>query len=238
MKMKKRAKVHLLPTDKTDGTLWKTTSGQLIHTHVSGEYKEKYQPFSLYITTDDEIKEGDWFIAIDSSIQIAKSNYEQLPNDKKIIATTDPELVVKAVDIREVQGQMMEGHYHKELPKPSKEFIEEYCRVGGIDEVDVEYEEVPSLSKGDSYDIGGEVRIIEYVWKATNGKWYVSTANNHSWSCPFILVPKVNSHNEIIIHSIEEKMYSESELIQFVLDNRFNIDSGTTRQEIINLIKQ
>ena len=244
MKMKKRAKVHLLPTDKTDGTLWKTTSGQLIHTHVSGEYKEKYQPFSLYITTDDEIKEGDWYLdSQTNTIYKCDSYKESLSTDEfdefeKIIATTDPELVVKAVDIREVQGQMMEGHYHKELPKPSKEFIEEYCRVGGIDEVDVEYEEVPSLSKGDSYDIGGEVRIIEYVWKATNGKWYVSTANNHSWSCPFILVPKVNSHNEIIIHSIEEKMYSESELIQFVLDNRFNIDSGTTRQEIINLIKQ
>ena len=252
MKMKKRAKVHLLPTYKTDGTLWKTTSGQLIHTHVSGEYKEKYQPFSLYITTDDEIKEGNWCLFFwdgmkDGELgQVGSEPQQYLPskghtlnrNLRKIIATTDPELVVKAVDIREVQGQMMEGHYHKELPKPSKEFIEEYCRVGGIDEVDVEYEEVPSLSKGDSYDIGGEVRIIEYVWKATNGKWYVSTANNHSWSCPFILVPKVNSHNEIIIHSIEEKMYSESELIQFVLDNRFNIDSGTTRQEIINLIKQ
>jgi len=49
---------------------------------------------------------------------------------------------------------------------------------------------------------------------------------------------KVTSNNEIIIHPIEEKMYTESELIQFVLDNRFSIDSGTTRQEIINLIKQ
>ena len=39
-----------------------------------------------------------------------------------------------------------------------------------------------------------------------------------------IMIPKLTSNNEIIIHHIEEKMYSETELIQFVLDNRFRID--------------
>ena len=37
---------------------------------------------------------------------------------------------------------------------------------------------------------------------------------------------------------MEEKMYSETELIQFVLDNRFRIDSDTTIQEITNWIKK
>ena len=212
--MKKRAKVHLLPTnDKRaviglaadEKTLW------FAHNGVGNSYGNKH----LYITTDDEIKEGDWYLdSQTNTIYKCDSYKESLSTDEfdefeKIIATTDPELVVKAVDIREVQGQMMEGHYHKELPKPSKEFIEEYCRVGGIDEVDVEYELKPTLSEGDDYYIGGEVRKVISVWKGTNDSWYVTTPRNHSWSCPMQEQVKVTSNNEITIHPVKDSWTME-----------------------------
>lgn len=129
--MKKRAKVHLLPADG-----WQEIGTTL---HARGNHDTNYTPHNIYITTDDEIKEGDWFIAIDSSIQIAKSNYEKLPNDKKIIATTDPELIVYVG--QDYTGTVIRknGKNYQRLPQPSKSFIEEYCKAGGIDEVDVEY---------------------------------------------------------------------------------------------------
>jgi len=176
--MKKRAKVHLLPTDKTDGTLWKTTSGQLIHTHVSGEYKEKYQPFNLYITTDDEIKEGDWLIWDDKVYKHSKTSFTGIDfsDCKKIIATTDPKLHntrLKDCPVNPEDNMVSV----RGVSKPSKEFIEEYCRVGGIDEVDVEY----GLFHDGNFKDDDETHAFKAIRK-----------------------PRVNSHNEITIHPVKD----------------------------------
>lgn len=116
--MKKRAKVHLLPAYRLKEI--ETTL------HVRGNHDTNYTPHNIYITTDDEIKEGDWYYwPVTKTVQrlklteIEKEYGKSLSKDcKKIIATTDPEF---------------------NLPQPSKAFIEEYCKAGGIDEVDVEY---------------------------------------------------------------------------------------------------
>lgn len=96
----------------------------------------------LYITTYEDIKKGDWCIKykcnnhgihlvddiIMSFVDEASSKWR-----RKIIATTDTKLWQKA--------QHSEGNVRISLPQPSKEFIEEYCRGGAIDEVLVELEE-------------------------------------------------------------------------------------------------
>lgn len=188
--MKKRAKVHLLPTNDKRAVIGLTADEKTLwfaHNGVGNSYGNRH----LYITTDDEIEEGDWCLFFwdgmkDGELgQVGSEPQQYLPskghtlnrNLRKIIATTDPELVVKAVDIREVQGQMMEGHYHKELPQPSKSFIEDYCRVGGIDEVDVEY----GLFHDGNFKHGFETHAFKAIRK-----------------------PKVNSHNEITIHPIKD----------------------------------
>ena len=88
-----------------------------------------WQPQHLYFTTDEEIKEGNWFINTNFQ-KIYQANSENSkniiefgphPEIRKIIATTDPEL---------------------ELPQPSQAFIKAYCEQGGFDEVDVEYVEM------------------------------------------------------------------------------------------------
>lgn len=93
----------------------------------------------LYITSDDEIKGGDWFITTYNKGKLYKADrITSLPGDKygnevwfgnsptstqqyfcrKVIATTDKSLTI---------------------PSPSKTFIEKYCELSGIDEIDVEY---------------------------------------------------------------------------------------------------
>lgn len=132
---KVRAKVIMLPTKNKS----------LLHTHSElstgcegmGSFqtlkltdsKTKFKdpdwdgniPQHLYFTTDEEIKEGDWYIddcnLIRQAVTSDKDYWDRRPTYKKIVATTDKSLG---------------------LPEPSQAFIQKYCELGGIDEVDIE----------------------------------------------------------------------------------------------------
>jgi hypothetical protein len=99
----------------------------------------------IYITTDEEIKESDWcYDSIYGIAQVTKignsgilyfdkesfclGGKEELSRVRKIISTTDTKLGY---------GDEFGGWYP--LSQPSQAFIEKYCKVGGIDEVLVEY---------------------------------------------------------------------------------------------------
>jgi len=224
IKMKKRAKVHLLPTDKASDILVNTYINETHSTSkfVVGVTKDtldqipieevelrgyKYQ--HLYFINDEEIKDEEWFVQFNNAnepVDVRQADSSKL-NDfreypynkfcKKIIATTDPELYYK-----QQNGHL--GQAIIQVPQIPQSFIESYCKKP-VDKVMVEYD----------YYADGKISILDRI-----------------------MIPKLTSNNEIIIHHIEEKMYSETELIQFVLDNRFRIDSDTTRQEITNWIKK
>ena len=208
--MKKRAKVHLLPTGKASGILVNTYINETHSTSkfVVGVTKDtldqipveevelrgyKYQ--HLYITTDDEIKEDDTWINLDTNT-IHNGNLFELanraPSCKKIIATTNPKLHstrLKACPINP-EDNMVSIRGVSKLPKS---FIEEYCKAGGIDEVYVEYEDpVNTLKLRRVGTMAGEMALRQAI---------------------FGLQPKLTQNNEIIIHPIEEKMYTESDLM-------------------------
>jgi hypothetical protein len=169
-------------------------------TEYTQVFNDRFQ--HLYFTTDDKIKDGDWCLFFWDGLN---GNLRQIVNRnlRKIIATTDPELTGITKEWEE-----FEGDWHKSnklgLPQPSKAFIDKYCKEGGIDEVEVEYER--STIGGHGMTLDGEFGFIY---------------DN----------PKVDSHNTITIHPIKDS-YSKEELIQFVLDNRFKIDSDTTREDV------
>ena len=191
---KKRCKVVMLPTDKTDGTLWKTTIGQLIHTHLSGEYKEKYQPFNLYIISDDKIEEDDWVIETSNNNALEQfadySLNQKSMGCKKIIATTESELKIPYMTSYGKQREVNGVDQVKRLFQIPQSFIEEYCRKGGIDEVDVEYEK---------YHDGNFIN---------DGKTHAFTA---------LLRPEVSNDNIINIHPIKDT-YTRDEVIQKLHD--------------------
>jgi hypothetical protein len=130
---------------------------------------------NIYITTDDEIKEGDWYL-LGNTVRKSKGNLGKPDKGKylKIIAATDPELTGITKEWEE-----FEGDWHKSnklgLPQPSKAFVEKYCKVGGIDEVDIEY----GLFHDGNFKDDDETHAFKAIRK-----------------------PRVNLHNEIIIHSI------------------------------------
>lgn len=175
---RKKCKVIMLPTDKETGlfSLNPTVNSEITYHYSIISKVRKHSigdGFHLYITSDDEIKEGDWYLY---GSKVIKSDDNSLLANKlcrKIIATTDKSLKVWSRNMSTLPSLSIT---QLELPQPSKAFIEKYCKVGGIDEVMVEYEV--------------QCRSISALCTA-------STFDNGCSSCDYKL--KVNSHNEITI---------------------------------------
>lgn len=120
----------------------KLQSGCVDENYWDGQY--------LYITSDDEIKEGDWCINPKGYPEIfgydfrAVYSREEILSCKKIIATTDSSLKINATS---------SGRYVKSLPQPSQSFIEKYVegynKGNVITDVLVEYEDISLLPFND-----------------------------------------------------------------------------------------
>jgi len=196
-----KAKVHMLPTEKS---LVCETNGKLYYYAQEDWFTRSTDtnPQHLYITTDEEIKEGDWVIqqfeGQDADVcQITYGEYEIAPDiQRKIISTTDPNISKigyqsgKLYGVPDIEGTKFED---TRLPVIPQSFIEEYCKAGGIDEVLVEYIDVMPQLNGTRTD----GKIIDEI--------------SLEPSLNTLSVPKLNSDNTIIIHPVEEKMYSRSE---------------------------
>jgi hypothetical protein len=192
--MKEKAQVIMLPTDKAENCIVKhRVSGNLYYydqyfTQVYLKLND-WSSHHLYFVTDDEMKEGDWVLFGDV-VMVATSFGDRVICDeegnsfmkhdcKKIIATTDPELLNWQCHHKCIGTQLSEGIcqcYKKRIAQPSKAFIEKYCKEGGIDKVEVEYQVFP-------YKTGD---IVSKTYRL-----------------------KVNSHNEITIHPIKDRWTRE-----------------------------
>ena len=88
--------IHVLPTDKPSelyinmqGVLSKSNSSLL-----------RLKSRNIYITSDEEIKDGDWYIYLGQINKRTRKNPKAeypFPNYQKIILTTDPELIKDGV---------------------------------------------------------------------------------------------------------------------------------------------
>lgn len=187
-----RSKVVMLPTEnKSDIVLHESNRlGYLpeLSRNTDWEFVEKdWNSLHLYFTSDEDIKEDDWFIQADGgsgtpilrklvSEQEAdktkgKVNYypyyrnsDFLPTKgwgcKKVVASTDTSLG---------------------LPQPTTAFNKKYVELGGIDEVDLEYEDG-----------------FEYGMYLHNTQGYVKVSKI-----------KVDSHNTITTHAIKNNWSRE-----------------------------
>ena len=98
--------LHLFPTDKPSRLVKLSIFGKdklhLCSDILPIQDEEQYQ--HIYITNDEEIKEGDWFYDLDTKYIKINQSWENSHldfNGKKIILTTDPDLIkdgVQAID--------------------------------------------------------------------------------------------------------------------------------------------
>ncbi len=170
--MYKKLKVTMLSSNNSS-LLYKDYSSNLAGTlyciNTLVPKSEFYKPQHLYIVSDDEIKEGDWFILKDNHPhgRLRKCHYisdKQLMIDAKtdigwgfsyqeeamkIIATTDFSLTIKSQVCR----------FHRYLPEIPQDFIKLYCEKGGIDEIEVEYIHLGGTGSGYKLKINSDNTI-------------------------------------------------------------------------------
>lgn len=136
--------------------------------------------YHLYILApqNDKIQVGDWSIVMGQVMQVNKCTYIT-EKYEKIIATTDPYL---------------------NLPRLSDEFIKEYCILGDIDTVTVEYEDYCPLAVCHDFNDDGCEKC-----------------------CSKSQRPKVTFDNTIII-SKQKDSWTKAEIIDLI--GKFNYDKS------------
>jgi hypothetical protein len=166
--MEKECKVIMLPTETPKGfTIAMNGEGKLYTTTLTPKASNTtYQ--HLYITSDDEIKEGDWVYEVDKDAQeqigMPVFNVEQIyPTGvikakgttavihinflKKVIATTDSSLTTNAcMDFMDCKHDCSRGQHpcvsETSLPQIPESFINTYVEANGdIDRMGVEFDE-------------------------------------------------------------------------------------------------
>ncbi len=202
----KRVQVVMLPTNDINSDLElhikrnKLYSKQLHNTNY--EYNKTISIITwnkqhLYIISDDEIKEGDWYLYWFMGQQPNEGKIQQCINSSlakcnraKIIATTDTSLKVKKESF--IQGFEQLHKYIKinNLPQPPQQFIENY---------------IESYNKGDVItDI-----LIEYSYKGEQYNENSTLNTNH---------PKVNpKDNTITIKKLKDS-WNEEEVFKLMDD--------------------
>ena len=140
--MLKKAQVIMLPTNKNSSNIAKSINQDILSLYNKND--DKYNQWinqNLYIISNDEIKEGDWYYnsRLKQIFQaIRNSGYSKKTDDYKIIATTDTSL------IENIEMIGTGSTYLFKLPQPSQQFIEKYIESYNkgevITDVLVEYE--------------------------------------------------------------------------------------------------
>jgi hypothetical protein len=139
MEQFKRAQVIMLSTNVLSNLSLSDKLNNLVYNNDKHDTLSMFTNQHLYIISDDEIKEGDWFIEEGCELPInAGYNIGLCEDCKKIIATTDTSLELKC------DGKCAKYECVCLYPQPSKQFIEKYIESYNkgkvITDVLVEYE--------------------------------------------------------------------------------------------------
>lgn len=223
---------RFLPLATKAGAIWDKTKNK------------GYVAHELYFTSDDEIKEGDW---VSDSTKIGKvffsnstgysvmwgNNFNVGTGDYdyhnlkeiwfKIIATTDKSLKVSYVinhDPLELSSHTNLEVGTKSLPQPSQAFIKKYCKLGGINEVLIEY---ITINRCCGRCVSSIDECVSDTFCEVHNKLGCEDCFGKSGN---ITKLKVDSHNTITIHPIKDS-WNKEEVIELcklaALDSKYFI---------------
>lgn len=142
--MKKKAQVHLLPSSTYTPYGLILRDADKVLTRHSDVARWHGQDQHLYISVDEKIEIGNWFInSITSKPMYNNDKLAILFGDRKIIATTNPNLWYKDHD-DEVLGRMQTFKLSDEF---IHDYIKSYNKDNVIKEITVEYVEYSTDSQ-------------------------------------------------------------------------------------------
>lgn len=209
----KKTKVVMLSTNEKakHGDLTLTPSDSQKVTVFNGFLSSQLAQY-LYFLSDDEIKEGDWFYLDDANIVAQYTTVKPINQAKKIIATTDKNLIWLDESEKNLELARPNGLW-KCLPQPSEGFIQKFVDAynsgNPITEVDVEYERVKQA-----------LSIISK--KTKNGSDYTEV----EWEFQDIL--KINpKDNTITIKKVKDS-WNRDEVVTLILQS--NLDSHVAKE--------
>ena len=138
----------MLPTDKITNLILETKNNNLFFT-TSDIINSIMQYQHLYILSDEEIKVNDYqYCKLHSITKASNLLWTKQENCKKIIVTTNPELIIK--DWLKIGNDMKGGKYEQlnYIPQIPQEFIQEFIKANGkgFEEVLVEVNSFSELS--------------------------------------------------------------------------------------------
>lgn len=89
--------IHILSADKPSWLVMDTKKNKLYFSPSLQQKTSNFLPQNIYITSDEEIKEGDWYYYFGHIINYDYDEHTLTPNCKKIILTTDKDLIKDGV---------------------------------------------------------------------------------------------------------------------------------------------
>jgi|LakMenE18May11ns_1017448.scaffolds.fasta_scaffold9881527_2 hypothetical protein len=146
--------VHVLPTYKPS-SLFRDIKGKLGFNTEWTEFPLGRKNQHIYITNDEKVKDGDWFINTfnDNQPKLQKRYGDWITcyNQHKIILTTDPELIADGVQA--IDNEFLEWF----VKNPSCEFVE-VEKVDTFKKTNEVY--VDEITGGNYYEVNKKYKII------------------------------------------------------------------------------
>jgi hypothetical protein len=135
--------VHVLPTDKPSRLIQRKITKELKLSSLNNP--QLWNNVNIYITSDDKPKEGDWFYLDDAKIIAKYINVKPVKEAKKIILTTDQELIKAGV-------QKIDDEFLKWFVKnPSCESVE----------VDIELNNIKTFIEQEHLDNRNFIKVFD-----------------------------------------------------------------------------
>lgn len=202
--MRKKHNVVMLPTTEANwpNCIWLGRISHQLHLDTSYNHKGRYSeppiddtmlPQHIYFTSDEVIKEGDWFInGLTNQIHQAASYEVFIPSDKKIVATTDPALLNFCWNCnhqKKVHTGMCEncGRFNatgvNQFPSIPNDFIQAYIK---------------------RYNAGTPITEVMLEMKDMNPYTHLGGRSDYKI--------KLRKDNTVICHPVEERKFTKAEL--------------------------
>jgi hypothetical protein len=132
--------IHIIPTDKPSRLYSIDGKHKLANRPMAMDWymyisSVGYKPHNIYITSDEEINEGDWFYDLDTKYVKIKQSWENSHlnfKGKKIILTTDQGLINEGV--QGIDGEFLKWFVKNPICEDVKVVKEGYKKNDMIDE--------------------------------------------------------------------------------------------------------